>query len=693
MIGRRSNRSDKGLKVAMVKCKKCFKEYDDKTAAGVCPYCGYCDGDLQDDPRNLPIGHMLHERYIVGGVLGVGGFGITYKVWDTRYNVCKAIKEYFQQGVVNRIPGDTKVFVSAPKRREEFEYGKERLLNEARIVAKFQSTSIVRVDDFFEENGTSYMVMEFLDMQTLEEYISERKKPLTADEAITVGVNICEALEEIHSAGVIHRDISLDNIFVTEDGKVNIIDFGSARLCKEDIDSRMIVLKPGYAPPEQYEKIDPDNDMQQAWTDIYALGATLYTCVTGQVPAESSDRKADYDAGTDRVCYPNEINHNIPDYLSNSIMTAMAINIHERFQNATEMKEALLQKRKVEPVEVVRKKKKRKRTAGIAAGIAVAGILLSIFAGSLSKNKEEVVLNEASISVWYSVSSNEEEAAEKESVMKSIEEDMYNGDQFMNVEVEFRAIPEGDYEAELQQAYENGEMPTVFESSNADAEYMETAITADNIVRRVAKNSCYLIDENKDYFKNSKLMPTAMNVPVIYINTYSVKDCSDITEISDIEELMSLCDGQLKHKRMAIRDGMQETYSDILSGFDDYASKMNVSSTEFASNKAVVYFSDTSDYFTIKEALPSYFTMISVTGKNIPCTFANFWSVSEGTEAEVAAASAFVAYLLSNNVQIQYYWQANNPGLPLEKGAFDNYADVRWQFESIVDGKNTYIYR
>ena len=97
---------------------------------------------------------------MIGGVIGVGGFGITYKAWDRKYGVCKAVKEYFQQGVVNRVPGEAQVFVSSERQREEFLYGKERLINEARIVAKFQSSSIVRVEDYFEENGTSYMVME-----------------------------------------------------------------------------------------------------------------------------------------------------------------------------------------------------------------------------------------------------------------------------------------------------------------------------------------------------------------------------------------------------------------------------------------------------------------------------------------------------------------------------------------------------
>ena len=95
------------------------------------------------------------------------------------------------------------------------------------------------------------------------------------------GAHSCDALQEIHEAGVIHRDLAPDNIFVNEDGSVKIIDFGSARLSREDFDDRLIVLKPGFAPPEQYERIDPRNDRQQAWTDVYALGATLYMALTG----------------------------------------------------------------------------------------------------------------------------------------------------------------------------------------------------------------------------------------------------------------------------------------------------------------------------------------------------------------------------------------------------------------------------
>ena len=149
----------------MKRCEKCFGEYDERIAAGVCPHCGYMQGEQQDDPRYLPIGCMLHDRYIIGGVVGAGGFGITYKAWDVKYNVCKAIKEYFQQGVVNRIPGDTEVFVSAPKRQEEFEYGKERCWRKRALLPNFNRPALSAWMTFLKKTEHPTWLWSFLTMK------------------------------------------------------------------------------------------------------------------------------------------------------------------------------------------------------------------------------------------------------------------------------------------------------------------------------------------------------------------------------------------------------------------------------------------------------------------------------------------------------------------------------------------------
>lgn len=180
----------------MKQCPFCFTEFDEQSSAGVCPRCGYYAGIPAKNKRSLPLGCIVNRRYHVGGVIGEGGFGITYVVWDPMMNVRLAMKEYYQRGVVNRVPGTREIFIAAPGRAAEFTYGKARLLEEARIVAGFQSSAIVRVNDFFEENGTSYMVMEYLDAPTLTEHMLRANKVFSPEEVREIALQLCDALEE-----------------------------------------------------------------------------------------------------------------------------------------------------------------------------------------------------------------------------------------------------------------------------------------------------------------------------------------------------------------------------------------------------------------------------------------------------------------------------------------------------------------
>ena len=715
----------------MITCNNCLREFDESIAAGICPHCGndlpekanktqamfpqaedetretsishtvpmFVDEEQSEsmqqyeDPRWLPLGTILNSRYRVCKVIGSGGFGITYKVWDTQNSVYKAVKEYFQQGVVNRIPGQTEVLISAPKRREEFEYGKERLLNEARIVAKFQSTSIVRVDDYFEENNTAYMVMEYLEAKNLEEYIHERKSVLDADQAIRIGVHICEALEEIHRAGVLHRDIAPDNIHVTPESDVKIIDFGSARLSKEDVDDQMIAVKPGFAPPEQYERIDLNNDRQQAWTDIYALGATLYLCTTGQVPTESTNRKADFDTNTDRVRYPHEINPNIPEFLSNVIMTAMAINIHERFQNASEMKEALLQERKVLPVEVVRKRKQIRRTVGIGASIAV--ILVLAFTGMWRyfDRKEDATLREAAVSIWYCVSDEESLRQQKNETFEAMKQELNASDKFAEITVELTAIPERDYAIRLEEAYASGNMPQIFESPDRDAAWLSGAENLKSVIDSVEEDSCWFLRDYDSYFEDYARIPLGFNVPVIYINTVLVPDYSDDLYVDGMDDLMALSGGDLVYQPMVLNEDLKSSYEAMFSDFASYEEGMTGYTKEnFLNGEAVVYFSDTSDYYTVRNRLQSNFAMIRIETEEIVCRFCDYWSISECDGDTETAAKEILAYFLTNNFQDQYYVQTNLSGLPIEKQAVQDYAWVTKSMEKFLTDINNYSF-
>ena len=246
---------------------------------------------MEENLYCLRKGTRLIGRYTIEGVLGQGGFGITYLGMDELHKKKVAIKEFFPQGIVTRnIEYEDTVTVTLVGEKENYDKGKERFLKEAQTMAMFsKDKGIVKALDFFEINNTAYIVMEYLEGVTLKQYLRENKR-IDAEDLVELLVPLIEALDEIHSQGLIHRDISPDNIMVLPDGRIKLMDFGAARDYTEFGEKSLsIVLKPGYAPPEQYQT----HGVQGPWTDIYALCATMYKCITGENPPDAIDRLVD----------------------------------------------------------------------------------------------------------------------------------------------------------------------------------------------------------------------------------------------------------------------------------------------------------------------------------------------------------------------------------------------------------------
>lgn len=271
----------------MRRCYGCMQEFADEFE--LCPHCGFIVGTAQEVKSHLPCGTKLSGgRYVVGKVLGYGGFGITYIAWDTKRNRRVAVKEFFPNALSTRSEGETVVSCYNSKSEKFFKEGVRKMLDEGERLSKFhKNESIVNVYDFFEANKTACIVMEYLEGKDLKKYLEENGGKLDADEAIEIMLPVLNALNEMHKENLIHRDISPDNIFICNNGKVKILDFGSARLAVADSDKSMsIMLKKGYAPKEQYSS----HSKQGPWTDVYAASATLYELVTGHKPVDSMDR-------------------------------------------------------------------------------------------------------------------------------------------------------------------------------------------------------------------------------------------------------------------------------------------------------------------------------------------------------------------------------------------------------------------
>ena len=233
----------------------------------------------------LPAGTQI-DCFEIRTVLGTGGFGITYGAYDNRLERRVAIKEYFPSGLAFRGAHTPTLHLASQTDGEAYEYGLKRFLEEARVLAKFREPSIVRVTQFLEANGTAYLVMDYEDGKALSDHL-DRVVTLDENEIRDIVIPVLEGLNVVHAKQFLHRDIKPSNIFLRKSGPAVLLDFGAARRALEEQSSAMtVMLTPGYAPFEQYSK----GDKQGPWSDIYALGATMYHCLVGAAPTPATDR-------------------------------------------------------------------------------------------------------------------------------------------------------------------------------------------------------------------------------------------------------------------------------------------------------------------------------------------------------------------------------------------------------------------
>ena len=309
-------------------CYSCFSE---KSTAGACPRCGYDPAsDAEKYPSALRAGSILNGRYIVGRVIGQGGFGITYLAQDYQTKGLVAIKEYLPTQFAGRTTGTYAVQVYSGDRRENFEYGKEQFLAESKTLAEFIGNDhIVRIYSYFEEYGTAYLAMEYIDGESLDKYMSHHGGRLSVERANELLIPVMEALDWVHSKGIVHRDIAPDNIIVTRDGRAKLIDFGAARYSTgEKSKSLDVILKYGFAPKEQYTR----RGKQGAFTDVYAISATYYYAITGKIPPEAIKR-----LDSDELVAPSALGVKMSRSAEKALLNGLAISSSARLQSTGEL--------------------------------------------------------------------------------------------------------------------------------------------------------------------------------------------------------------------------------------------------------------------------------------------------------------------------------------------------------------------
>nr|WP_316611732.1 serine/threonine-protein kinase [uncultured Ruminococcus sp.] len=642
----------------MAICYSCFNEYGDEF--DVCPFCGTIKHTDPSEPVYLKPGTMLANRYLVGYDVNAGGFGIVYRAWDTKLETIVAIKEFFANRLMTRAAGETQVIVNK-KAGQEYEYRKKRFLAEARTMAKFgKHRNIPNVFESFEENGTAYIVMELLTGQALNEYLQENGNAVDHDFAIHIAAEVGKALISMHEMGIIHRDVAPDNIFICEDTRVLLLDLGAAKLA-DDTDTVIdIILKPGYSPVEQY-----DNTASMGnWTDIYALGATLYVMLTGIKPDESTNRKIN-----DSLTPPHDIDPDIPENLSNAVLKAMAIDRHMRFKTVEDFLKAINGEKKIIPLKKEKRRRAGKRIIGIVAAVLAVLLLSGVVVQVYSKKKAEQGLPDSRITIWFSVN---DDSAESDA-MSAVAADFH--DKHKNVNVTLTAIPAADYPAKIAEAAKAGKLPTLFESTGVSDDILRNAADISPILESEQAKSCLFLDQYVAYYSDRKKIPLAIKVPMAYVITsgnVSV-DYSDST-------FSSLADFGTD------KIAYDEDHMDVISA--NFPEEPSAEKNEFMDseeNTCAVMLSDNMAMNKVRETLTGYSkNYVYYAADEVYCRYDYEWSIGSGTKAQQQAAERLLSWMLGNNYQNTLMISRCSDGqIPINQDCFEtkleqkNYAEIK----------------
>ncbi|MGN0153908.1 MAG: protein kinase [Lachnospiraceae bacterium] len=552
-----------------------MKEYDDKY--DICPHCGYIMSADIGPAYQLSPGTMIGGRYWIGMVLGMGGFGITYKAFDTKLNVIVAIKEYYPMGLVKRDRHSTQITYHTKDQEEEFHSGLHRFLEEARNLAKFSKhPNIVDVFHFFKENGTGYIVMEYLDGVSMKYFLKVNEGQISVLYAKEIVLAIAEALKALHATGILHRDVSPDNIFLCSNGKIKLIDFGASRLSVTDESSREVIVKPGYAPPEQYYK----DEKQGPWTDIYGLGATFYCAVTGCVPPEAAERLEE-----DTLLKPSEWNDAIPAYIDAAILKAMALDAKSRFQKIQDFSDVLTKCKVVSVPKTKREKKQQQRRFTKCACSIAMFVLFVVLAGYYQRiGKPENVQGE--ISIWLCAEEGENAETLKayyEKISRKLLEKHYP-----QIKVTIQVEEETYYRDRLLQALQEDAGPVLFESMDTGENLQPYACDLTKFVDYIeAKDNYYFLSDYTTYISDEKRLPVGFEIPVFYVLQKEENDNSDFSVPSGEIETEYIYRGE--HQKEILQQFLlgeipflyatTSDYKEIMTAYDSFVSANRVNGT------------------------------------------------------------------------------------------------------------------
>jgi serine/threonine protein kinase len=669
--------------MALDVCLNCFK---DKGDFMVCRYCGWVEGTPPEQAYHLHPGTILARRYVVGTVIGFGGFGVIYKVWDRQLSKILAIKEFFPAGLVNRVPGEKEVLVFSGDDEANYLKTLQRFLEEARNIARFgDDPNIINVLNYFEENNTAYIVMEYLEGISLSDYLLENGGSLSPEEAFSIIEPVMDGLMTIHKTGIIHRDIHPGNIFITTANQIKIIDFGAAKFSTgEDEKTLTVLVTQGYASPEQYRS----KGKQGPYTDIYGLGATLYRMLTGILPDEAPDRQVN-----DNLQKPSALGVGISANQDNAIMRAMAVDAELRFQKVSEFKEALLSNRHTESPEgtLRRRRIRRGMIAAVLVLVALGGITAAVLFNTILKpvqTLENTMIQDETVQVWVAVDQNEDIRNSQIEAYEAVASAFMKENGQINIDIV--PVREDEYDERLDAAFANGTAPALFRTDYSKDTSEAQLASLDMLLRSLNVDEYLFLSDYAKYYPEGKGIPLGFEVLVLYGNNQAATqgDVALPSAVTAWDQLVAEKD------RVVVNENslplLHVLYDAELTEMGDSSNDGEATPLEqFAADESVYYIDTTAGIRAVQEALPGYYRVIPFENGGIMAgRFVDVWVVSAAvSENQQNAAMLFISSMLNNYSQNRLYLQ-NDVAIPLNRTVFTDYLAINSEFAFLEDKEN-----
>lgn len=579
----------------------------------------------------LAPGTILNKKYRIKRSIGSGGFAITYEAYDKVMAERVAVKEFYPKGYVNRRPGETKVRICTGSKKDDYDLWKEQFLKEARNTRNLSENEdvakekdIIKVYDCFEENQTAYMIMEYVDAPLLKDKLKEGK--MTEDTACGYMRALLKALVKVHRYGMVHADISPDNIFITGTDSVKLFDFGAARLLGGD-SSGDPLGKPGYAPPEQYDR----NNQPAVSMDIYAAGAVFYEMLTGKRPIDAQRRLKG-----ERLKKPGEYGVLVSAQIEKTMFRALALRPQDRFLTVQAFQRAIkikdLKKFAIPAAVVV-----------VAAGMVVASRMISADKSKLDFGNME----SERLSVWLCA---EEKTGEKlsEMLMESVQKE------WEQITVDVRVISGETYTDQLTEAAKKDKLPDVFCTDGIPASEYCTELS--DLIDSMELSSYLYLERLKDQEEVYEL-PTALQIGTVYISREKEEQLPAYFDYASLWE---------QRERLGFADD-----PDAFAKFADSRDPVCLIAGDLSDMEKV-------EEVTIEKIPSADFAALPILKEGkVTGSLINHYGIKKCEDINKnQAGMALLSMLFSDGMQSAYYMN-NEEGIPLNKTIFEEYKEMK----------------